>query len=507
MAYIPGSDPFKTLSNAFGGTAKGAFDYTQVRLKQNQIDESKRQHDQNLRLGFKRLDEQIRQFDVGTKEHRELTEARMKLDATLRREGFVSAEKRTKMQKEAPLGAASIRAKQQEKDRQYRRDLAQRNFSTQGLLNGIEHVAGDLWKDYNAWNAGEGTGTETFPWEARANVAARQLAESKAMGEPVTEDDIALARRQIDSYDKIKSTYVKDTLDLARAKRGQQMIDDDAWGLGGYDELPQQAWRSSGGEGVDAGSTHVDYGRSWPELLKARYSAGEGGARKRKGIDKLKAATDGHARAVIENITSGPASIETMKRNYELVLKDLDDYGFSTEEIKEITKYSQGEMDYYGVGPGHPVLGGSYTRLVKPEDQAEQVPTEAQAVGIAARAMEEGTVAGRALERLSPKVDAVEQEIAQASAEGRQPVMTREVRVAEIDREMQEIVDRGAADPTARSTYTYGKQNPPMSDSDRIRWNELKNERSLIQSEYHREASQALIQEMDLPDFENLGAD
>ena len=196
-----------------------------------------------------------------------------------------------------------------------------------------------------------------------------------------------------------------------------------------------------------------------------------------------------------------------MKRNYELVLKDLDDYGFSTEEIKEITKYSQGEMDYYGVGPGHPVLGGSYTRLVKPEDQAEQVPTEAQAVGIAARAMEEGTVAGRALERLSPKVDAVEQEIAQASAEGRQPVMTREVRVAEIDREMQEIVDRGAADPTARSTYTYGKQNPPMSDSDRIRWNELKNERSLIQSEYHREASQALIQEMDLPDFENLGAD
>jgi len=390
MAYIPGSDPFKTLSNAFGGTAKGAFDYTQVRLKQNQIDESKRQHDQNLRLGFKRLDEQIRQFDVGTKEHRELTEARMKLDATLRREGFTSAEKRASTQAGAVVASARMRQQTADRNRQYQRDLSQRNYTTGNLINNIEQFAGDLWKD---WNAHEGP-TE-FAWDARANVAARQLAEAKAMGEPVTEDDIALARRQIDNYDNIKSQHLNDRVSFERAKRGQAMLDDGAWGEGtggdfvGIDKPPVNLYQDKSGTKVGT------VGNDWETHMLAQYQGQQYGEAKSAMIRRIAAHERAYGAAVHKGVQAGDNSIPQFDAKLDGLLRDAGDMGvFSQSELQDLKDIVVGRKAYWQ-GPGQKGNPGEWVQLSS-DDQATQAGqavqagegtvSEAEAVGIADRA-------------------------------------------------------------------------------------------------------------------------
>ena len=93
MAYVAPREKFTMLSNALSGVNKGLNDFATMKLERDKMAQQQQQFDANLAFGFDKLDEQIRQFDVGTKEHRELTEARMDLEKTLKREGIVSAEK------------------------------------------------------------------------------------------------------------------------------------------------------------------------------------------------------------------------------------------------------------------------------------------------------------------------------------------------------------------------------------------------------------------------------
>lgn len=109
MAYIAPVDKFAMLNNALGGVSKGLTDYAAVKLETNKMAQQQAQFDQQMNLAFTKLDEQIRQFDVGTEQHERLTKAKMDLEATLTREGIVSAEKQTTQRVRAQNYATSVR--------------------------------------------------------------------------------------------------------------------------------------------------------------------------------------------------------------------------------------------------------------------------------------------------------------------------------------------------------------------------------------------------------------
>ena len=96
-AFVSGQNQFALLANAFTGAAKGAQDFAKLKMQRDQMAQQQRQFDDNLALGFSRLDEQIRQFDVGTAEHSRLTELSQELKLKMSREGYVAAEQRSRI--------------------------------------------------------------------------------------------------------------------------------------------------------------------------------------------------------------------------------------------------------------------------------------------------------------------------------------------------------------------------------------------------------------------------
>ena len=115
MAYVAPVDKFSMLSNALGGVSKGLTDYAAVKLETNKMAQQQAQFDEQMNLAFNKLDEQIRQFNVGTEQHERLTQAKMDLEKTLTREGIVSAEKQTTQRVRAQNYATRVREKNAER--------------------------------------------------------------------------------------------------------------------------------------------------------------------------------------------------------------------------------------------------------------------------------------------------------------------------------------------------------------------------------------------------------
>ena len=225
-SFVAGPNKFALLANAFTGAAKGANDFAELKQRSDTLKEQKRQHDDNLKFGFEKLDEQIRQFDVGTSEKSRLEglalEARHKL-------GIGQSE----LSKSATLGAASIRAREQREDREANNALRERNVNLDQHVNIMEsHNVAGLWADWKAheakFNAGETT--EQFDWNTRADTAALAIATKLSLGGPPTPAQIALAREQVDNYQTIKATTNQNRIDVESSKALARM----GGGAGGF---------------------------------------------------------------------------------------------------------------------------------------------------------------------------------------------------------------------------------------------------------------------------------
>lgn len=215
--FVAGQNQFALLANAFTGAAKGASDFASLKLKRDQIDESARQFDENLEFGFTKLDEQIRQFDVGTSERARMESARNDLKKKLTREGFVSAQRQSTI----AAGPGHGRNLEAKKLREFKQRLADREHTSTTTIDAMEKLGvAAHWNDWTKYQEDfkEGTVTGEFDWNTRADQMARDLAaDQKPSGEPVTEEDIRIRRQQIDNYRSLKTTHNENLMNTAKA--------------------------------------------------------------------------------------------------------------------------------------------------------------------------------------------------------------------------------------------------------------------------------------------------
>lgn len=213
-SFVAGPNKFALLANAFTGAAKGANDFAQLKQRSDALKEQKRQHDNNLALGFDRLDEQIRQFDIGTSERSRLEtmalEARHKLGI-----------EQSQISKSATLGAAGIRSRTADKDRKATIAFQERNAGLDEHVNILEaHNVAGLHTDRKAHDARlqAGETTELFDWERRADAAALAVATKMSLGSPPTQAQISLAREQVDNYPGLKGQANQNRIDAEMSK-------------------------------------------------------------------------------------------------------------------------------------------------------------------------------------------------------------------------------------------------------------------------------------------------
>tara|TARA_R110000803_G_scaffold15895_2_gene43743 strand:+ start:2168 stop:3652 length:1485 start_codon:yes stop_codon:yes gene_type:complete len=213
-SFVAGPNKFALLANAFTGAAKGANDFAQLKQRSDALKEQKRQHDDNLALGFNRLDEQIRQFDIGTSERSRLEtmalEARHKLGI-----------EQSQISKSATLGAASIRSRTADKDRKATIAFQERNAGLDEHVNILEaHNVAGLHTDRKAHDVRlqAGETTELFDWERRADASALAVATKMSLGSPPTQAQISLAREWVDNYPGLKEQANQNRIDVAMSK-------------------------------------------------------------------------------------------------------------------------------------------------------------------------------------------------------------------------------------------------------------------------------------------------
>ena len=237
-SFVAKQNQFAMLANAFTGVAKGANDYAQLKQRRDALNEQKRQHDQNLKLGFDRLDEQIRSFDIQTEQKEALQK-----QAELARSKFQDTEIAYRTEADdkriaAEIKKAGIAAHQQAETRKLNRQIQQQNIGLSETVNTMQTLgAGDLHRERAAhetkvadWTPNDdGTftdaggniqpaGSNVFQYETRRNAIARNLASRVNFTDNPTESQIALAAQQVDNHPSLHSTNNQNRMDAQLSK-------------------------------------------------------------------------------------------------------------------------------------------------------------------------------------------------------------------------------------------------------------------------------------------------
>jgi len=224
-SFVSGQNKFALLANAFTGAAKGAQDFAQLKLKRDQIDESKRQFDQNLEFGFKKLDEQIRSFDIGTAEKSRLEGLAIQARAKFGADANISAERRTAMTAQASVTSTAMRVNEQreERERQMRLTVMNQGMSENLVQMELLNVH-EMHKEWGATEAGEGVDVDQFwaekgaAWNKQADAKAWALAKVLSPDGTVTDDEFRIAREKVDNYTSIKGQFTDNEMKMAQAR-------------------------------------------------------------------------------------------------------------------------------------------------------------------------------------------------------------------------------------------------------------------------------------------------
>tara|TARA_R110000824_G_scaffold178505_5_gene358255 strand:+ start:1132 stop:2484 length:1353 start_codon:yes stop_codon:yes gene_type:complete len=220
--FVAKPNQFALLANAFSGAAKGAQDYAQITLKRDQMAQQQSQFDEQLALNLDKLDEQIRQFDVGTEEHARIQNEANTLRATLEREGFTSAERRTQ------ITAGTQRAIARE-GREYNQRLQERNFSRKKRLDAANSLGAEQLGPKPEFGviSPEEYDSQLAEWGRKRDQIALDFAGSLNLSEgPVSDAELRIAQDYIENYGKHKSDYGAEMLRTAQyeaAARGHGM--------------------------------------------------------------------------------------------------------------------------------------------------------------------------------------------------------------------------------------------------------------------------------------------
>jgi len=237
-SFVAKQNQFAMLANAFTGMAKGANDFAQLKQRRDSLEEQKRQHDQNLKLGFDRLDEQIRQFDISTEQKAELQKQSEKARFKLQDKELTYRTEADDKRIAADIKRAGIAAHTAKMDRDLRRKIQQQNIGLSETVNTMQTLgAGDLHRERAAhetkvadWTPNDdGTftdaggniqpaGSNLFPWETRRDAIARNLASRVNFTDNPTESQIALAAQQVDNYKGLHSTNNQNRIDAQMSK-------------------------------------------------------------------------------------------------------------------------------------------------------------------------------------------------------------------------------------------------------------------------------------------------
>ena len=202
MAYVAPQNKLAGLAAALSGTAKGMNDFQQVQMQQNQMAEQKRQFDENLALGFKRLDEQIRQFDQSdatTKElaelSRELQVSQNLLDRDLTREEG-AAQRATALRQTGMQTAQRDRALKAEQAALLRTHYVKSDLS---MLDNMGYANLGAAPGLQAGQTPEDFQRSLQKWNSDARVLAIDVASAEITDREVTEADIQSAMRRIEN--------------------------------------------------------------------------------------------------------------------------------------------------------------------------------------------------------------------------------------------------------------------------------------------------------------------
>lgn len=237
-SFVAKPNQLALMANAFSGMAKGANDFANLKQRRDQLEEQKRQHDENIKLGFDRLDEQIRQFDISTEQkaalQKQAEEARFKFqdkELTYRTE---ADDKRIA----ADLKRAGMQAYQQRQDRELRRKIQQQNIGLGQTVNTMQTLgAAQLHKERKehedkvatwtpnpdgTFNTPDGktvpSSSAIFPYESRRNAMAQNLASRLNFTDNPTQSQIALAQQQIDNHDSMAERHAQNRIEAEQSK-------------------------------------------------------------------------------------------------------------------------------------------------------------------------------------------------------------------------------------------------------------------------------------------------
>lgn len=211
-ALVTGPNKFGLLANALAGSAKGAQDFAQLKMKRDAMEEQSRQFDEQLALGVRRLEEQARQFDMDQSQKKEFNDLLMQF----REKSLVSEEMRAAESLRSAERRTAMQVSEQRKAREQARELQERNF---GLRNTVE---GLIALDVPGLDSMRESNPEAY--EASVQEKALQWAELKAVGDSYTDEDLRIAEQQVRNFGNIKSQYNKYTVDIFRAKNAENAL-------------------------------------------------------------------------------------------------------------------------------------------------------------------------------------------------------------------------------------------------------------------------------------------
>jgi hypothetical protein len=211
-ALVTGPNKFGLLANALAGSAKGAQDFAQLKMKRDAMEEQSRQFDEQLALGVRRLEEQARQFDMDQAQKKEFND----LLVQFREKSLVSEEMRAAEALRSAERRTGMQVAEQRRAREQRAELEERNF---GLRNTVE---GLIALDVPGMDAMRESNPEAY--EASVQEKAVQWAELKAVGGSYTDEDLRIAEQQVRNFGNIKGQYNKYTADIFRAKNAENAL-------------------------------------------------------------------------------------------------------------------------------------------------------------------------------------------------------------------------------------------------------------------------------------------
>tara|TARA_R100000008_G_scaffold82283_1_gene66396 strand:+ start:186 stop:1439 length:1254 start_codon:yes stop_codon:yes gene_type:complete len=233
MPYIaPKSSGMAVLAGALGGTSRAGQQLLEHRWKQKESYERRRMHQEKLEFSRQQLESQIQQSNLDRASRESMSQLNRELEERLKTTELASLEERAqlqaetsiargKLQKQATVGAASIRAREQRRQTEARQAEYEAEINNTGELiswaNQVGFNAAPVFEsdeEESSWLAS----SEGQSWTSNLGKNVELLAQRMAFNRPVTDVDRQKAENFLGNYGSIRDSYNIQLTEMTMAK-------------------------------------------------------------------------------------------------------------------------------------------------------------------------------------------------------------------------------------------------------------------------------------------------